>query len=150
MGKIATVTVTDKYRAIRMGSSELGETNDCAVVAIAIACNVTYAEAHAELERLGRRRRRGTFMHHTEQAVAKFGKKLERVEPRSFLDTYPGVHKGTHHVTTHHPRRFPQCFDKNKTYLFRTSRHILAVTGGVVHDWTINTAKRVIQIYEVK
>ena len=149
MAKIHSTSYASDYSNMRAQSCAMNENNDCAVVALAIVCNVSYAVAHAELKKLGRKDRKGTFFHHTAQAVKNLGKSLQYVSARSFIDTYPGVHKNLKHVTTHHPRRFNKCFDPSKTYLFQTRRHILAVKNGETKDWTVNKAKQVVAIHEV-
>ena len=149
MARMHMTSMPDQYQILRKGSFAKNETNDCAVVALAIVCDLPYEVAHAELKRLGRKDRRETLYSLTFQAVKNLGKTVNFVPSYEFIRTYPGVHAKLKHVTTHHPRRFPKCFDKSKTYLWQVRGHILAVKGGEVLDWSINKSKQVHSIYEV-
>ncbi len=149
MAKMHKTTVPDAYTEIRKSAFGKNETNDCAVVAVAIVCGVSYDVAHEELSRQGRKHRKGTYFSQTQAAIKNLGKQLRFVPSQDFIRTYPGVHAKLKHVTTHHPRRFAKCFDKSKTYLFQVPGHILAVKEGVVVDWSINKSKQVHSIYEV-
>jgi hypothetical protein len=146
---IKKTNMTSLYNELRVDSARFLERNDCAVVAVAAVAGVSYAEAHRALEAQGRRKGQGTYMWQTENALKALGKKMTQLNLRTFIDQYPGVHRNLKNVTTHHPRRFPKVFDPNKRYLFRTARHILAVMGGEVNDWTVNRAMQVVTIHEV-
>jgi len=149
MPAIEKTSMPSQYLEVRKGSFGKNENNDCAVVAVAIVCGVSYDVAHAELKRCGRKDRQGTYNSITQQAVKNLGKELKFIPSHEFIRTYPGVHSKLRHVTTHHPRRFPKSFDKSKTYLWSVRGHILAVKDGTVIDWSINKAKHVYSIYEV-
>ena len=49
----------NEYKKLREIGDENGETNDCAVIAIAATCNVSYAESHKAFEKAGRKNRQG-------------------------------------------------------------------------------------------
>lgn len=149
MAKMHFTSLSQDYTALSSERSAMGENNDCAVVAVSIVCNVPYSVAHAALKKAGRKDRHGTFPYQTYAAIESLGKKLRAVNPREIIDTYPGVHKNLKHVTTHHPRRFSKSFSQGKVYLFSVRRHILAVKGDTVHDWSINKSKQVLLIFEV-
>lgn len=149
MPKIHSTSLSNDYAAMRDDRRALNETNDCAVVALALVADVTYPVAHETLRQVGRKPRRGTYVVHTLEALKRLGKNYRMIMSRDLINTYPGVHKNLRHVTSHHPRRFPKTFSDNKTYLFVTSRHILAVKGNTVHDWSINKSLQVQTIYEI-
>lgn len=149
MARISHKTKALDYVAMRNASARYNEHNDCAVVALAVACNVEYEEAHAALAKQGRRNRRGTFFHHTVAAVKTLGFELEPINPRDFIDRYPGQQKTLKNVTTHHPDRFPKVWADGNTYLIQTDRHILAVKDGVNCDWTRGRAMRAKAIHKV-
>jgi hypothetical protein len=148
--KIKRTATSPLYQSLRSESYRLGERNDCSVVAVAAVCGVSYADAHAALAKRGRKHKRGVYNSIIIDAVLGFSKTLERIDPKSIISSYPGIHKTLQNVTTHHPRRFPGSFNPSKCYLLFIKGHVLAVMGGEVNDWTINKAKRVIAIYEVK
>ena len=59
MPAIEKTSMPSQYLEVRKGSFGKNENNDCAVVAVAIVCGVSYDVAHAELKRCGRKDRKG-------------------------------------------------------------------------------------------
>ncbi len=135
------------YAQVRAGSEHIKEKADCAVVAVAAAAGIPYAEAHALMSAEGRKPRRGTPMFITESVMAGLGFKMVRVPASTFIQRYPKAHQILAGVTTHHPDRFNKIWKDGNTYMFRTRRHILTVRNGINCDWTRGTAKRVEEIY---
>ncbi len=150
MPAIKKIGYTNIFSQINERSRENGETNDCAVKAVSIAARVTYSAALNELTLRGRKARTGTYTHDIITALRTFGKTVTAIDPRSIIDTYPSPHnvKATC-ITTHHPRRFAKAWPKG-TYLLFVKRHVAAVVDGELHDWTVNSAKKVIAIYKVE
>lgn len=130
-------------------SASSDERADCAVIAVAAACNRPYGEVKALMARLGRKANRGTNFHITEAAIRELGMKLTVVSPRKFIDRYPGNHRNHRNVTTHHPDRFPRVWMDGKTYLLKTPSHILCIKNGRNLDWTRGRSFRAKTIYEV-
>lgn len=150
MARIKAIPFSKTYDDVRAVSRLNNEHNDCAVVAVSIAADVSYEKALAVLTIHGRKPRRGTPVWVTERAMEELGFNLIRIDPKDFIKrNYRGAFARLKNVTTHHPRRHPVAWDANKRYMLRTRSHILAVKGGKVRDWTINRALRVETIYEV-
>jgi len=154
MARIERMNLSSKFTQLTEDSRFLGETNDCGVKAVALACDVPYAEAYVKLKRLGRRDRKGTPWAMIRRAIEEFGFEIKTWttwEQRQLIDTYPGVHKNLHQITTHHPRRFPKAWAplKEKRLLLGVHKHVAAFRDGEVIDWTVNSAKRVWMILEV-
>jgi hypothetical protein len=151
MAKINTShSVNDpRYTAIREASAAAKENNDCSVVAIAAACDISYDDAHKAMKAEGRKDRQGALTSDILKAVKAVGFKAKKVDPQKFIKQYPGVHSTLKGVTTHHMDRFPKAWDDGKTYLLFTKRHIGAVVAGVNIDWTKGSSKRAVAIYEV-
>jgi hypothetical protein len=139
----------NEFVELSVESRKFGETNDCAVKAVALVCNVPYATAHATLKALGRKDRKGTWSNQYMTAVKQLGKTMVRVNERDLIAKYPSPHNNLRSVTSHHPRRFAKAWDKNKVYFMITSRHAFAVVNGETKDWSINKSLRVRWIYEV-
>jgi hypothetical protein len=142
------------YLATRMDSLSNGERSDCSVVAISLACDVSYQRAHASLAALGRKSKRGTPRDFTIRAVKDFGYELRKWSLQEMIDVvrdYPGVHAQLHGITSHHLRRFPRAWEKRSrgTLLLFSNRHVLCAKAGVVLDWSINNALRIREIYDV-
>lgn len=124
--------MTDLYEGARAESQALREKDDCAVVAMTIATGLPYADVHLTFAACGRRARRRTPMYITDWAAERLGVRLTRVPfPRSTL------------------RTIGDRLDPLKTYLVRTSGHIVCVEGGRVHDWAAGSLRRVRSVWEV-
>lgn len=151
MARPAQLDKSDEYAAIRRDSYAHGEGNDCAVVALAVACGVAYAVAREALAAAGRKTGKGTYFAQTEVALAALGFRAEQVSTARFVqERYPRAFAAKQvKITTHHADRFPGVFQKGETFLMRTQGHILCVKDGVNHDWTRGKAKQVILMYRV-
>lgn len=103
------------------------ETNDCAVKAIAIACDVPYPVAHKTLKQLGRRGRCGTRNVMINEAFKALGFKMEIIpHTAKTVKTLPkdsAVQKGY--------------------FVALVPQHILAIIDGKVEDWSDGSARRV-------
>jgi hypothetical protein len=142
-------TIDPRYTKIREASAAMGENNDCSVVAIAAACGIPYEKAHAAMAARGRKNGKGAYSPDVEAAVGDLGFETKHIDPQSFINKYPGVHKGLKSVTTHHMDRFKQVWDDGNSYLLFTARHVGAVVDGVNVDWTKGRAKRVVELIQV-
>jgi hypothetical protein len=153
MAKLTKTSLPTEYQEIRKASSAMNEQNDCSVVAIAIACGVSYEVAHAALKKAGRIDRHGTYRWHSKAAIESLGFKVRAwnyQEKRAMISRYPGVHSKLQSITTHHMRRFPQAWaDCHPNLIVASSRHMLAIKDGVVRDWSINNAMRLQDIWEI-
>jgi hypothetical protein len=155
MARIHSTSYSTAFSAQMSESRLFGETNDCAVKAVALACEVDYATAHAMLKKNGRKDRKGTYRHTTRRSVEELGCTIRvwsHREHKDVIASYPKAHQILKNITTHHPRRFAKRWaqaDLNKTYLFFCSRHVAVVKAGQLHDWTVNSAKPVLEIWEI-
>ncbi len=150
MPAIKKVSFTQVFTQLNTESYRNHENNDCAVKAVAVVAGVSYEAAKAELAKRGRKDRKGAYTHDILFAVRFFGKTVEAVDMRTVIARYPSPHRDVlKGVTTHHPRRFAKVWPKGKFLLFIT-RHVAACVDGELHDWTVNSAKRVQYMYEVK
>lgn len=129
------------------------ENNDCSVKAIAIACGVSYSEAHSACRAAGRTNRNGTPISVSARAIESLGFTIRTVtslEQRAIVNRYPGVHRNLQSITTHHPNRFPQAWaDAHPNMIWVTANHMLAVKDGQVIDWSNSKAMRVLLIWEI-
>lgn len=150
MPAIRKVSYTTVFTQLNETSAAMGETNDCSVKAVALVANVSYAQAHEALKQRGRKERKGAYTHDIIAAVRATGKEVTLVDQRSIIANYPSPHRDVlKGLTTHHPRRFNKAWPKGR-YLMFVKRHVAAVIDGELHDWTVNKAKRVQALYEVK
>lgn len=102
-----------------------GESNDCAVRALAVAACVDYGVAHAACSAHGRKPGRGTELHIIEAAARDLAPTARRVP---WEDVRRGVDR-QHTIASFaaaHPRGH---------FVVWSMTHALAVCDGIVHDW---------------
>ena len=121
------------YAAMSVTSAMRGERNDCAVIALALATGVGYAEAHAALAAQGRRNGQGTYQGQQFRALAALGFKAERVELS--VKTTKAIAKGA-------------AVPAGALWVY-TRRHVSAVINGVVEDWAASRSKRITEAYSI-
>jgi len=160
MGIIAKTQPSKPYRNRRQISKDMNERKDCAVIAVSIACQVTYQVAHAALKTAGRRNRCGTKNTKVRKAIEALGFKVRewsRTEYNTMLKSYglpPSKRYTT--ITTHHPRQTSQgggvsdaWQDVHPNILFVTCNHIGAFRNHKLQDWSINNALYVKWVWEI-
>lgn len=141
-------TEFNKAREISRRDSE--DLNDCAVLALSLVTGEPYATVSAALSAYGRKKGQGTPNWMSRKYLKDSGFVLVRENIQNIIQTYPRPHCDVlKNFTTHHPRRFPGCVDPNKKYLAYTRGHVLAIIGGIVQDWSINSSLRVCKLYNV-
>lgn len=145
---------TDESKMYCKTSSEarlLGDANFCIPLAVSLVTDVPYAEVNKLMLEMGRKFGKGTYCHVTEKVLDALGFKQERVDIGEVIARFPKPHcNALKNLTTHHPRRFPGCLDPNKRYLAYTQGHALAITGGEVHDWSVNRSLRIYRLETVE
>jgi len=160
MGYIAKTETSKPYRNRRQVSADMNEKKDCSVIAISIACQVTYQQAHAALKEAGRRNRCGVRNAIILEAIEALGYKVRkwtRKEYNDMLKSYGmSPSKRYRYITTHHPRQTSQGDGPAEAWsqvhpniLFVTSKHIGAFRNHVLQDWSINNALYVQWVLEV-
>ena len=108
------------YKSCSATSDTFNETNDCAVRALAIACNQPYMKAHTLLSGRGRINRQGTYAPQYIGALSDLGFRGVHV-PRTTAKTISSLHKQ---------------LDPTKRYIVEVSGHLLAYVNGTIEDWT--------------
>ena len=125
-----------KWNDLVAASGEYKERNDCSVKALAIACDVSYEKAHAELKEAGRKKGRGVYMSACHTAAKELG--FELVEEK-----FPGK-------TVVTLERDLKRYGGGRSYFIHVTGHFLAFNGKEVVDWSKDTRKRVRTVYRVK
>lgn len=142
--------ITETHKKMNAETIANGENNDCAIRAIALATGTEYRTVKAKLAEAGRKPRRGTYSHQSFAVLGDLGFKATLVNPRTFIDRYPGIHATHKNVTTHHPARFNKVWKDGKTYLMQVKGHILCVKDGENQDWSAANNMRATAIWEIK
>ena len=121
-------------------SENYREHNDCAVKAIAAACDVSYGKAHRTLSKHGRQHRRGSSLMMIQGA----------------LDALYGINTPIKHAFDHDGvgltlNRFRKAFASG-TYIVCTASHAVCVREGELIDWTAEGPgrRKVAQVFKIK
>lgn len=120
------------YAKIDEASRRYGERLDCVARSIAVACGVTYEEAHAMLTKCGRKRRSRTKDHVTRRALRLLGFAMVQ---------YPVKGRTVRTVE----RELPV----GRRFIVRVNGHMLPVRGGKVWDWSAGRLFRVREVLEI-
>lgn len=125
----------NKYQKMKEQSLRMNESNDCAVIATALACNVPYKKAHALYKKHGRRDRDGAYIDTTYRVVRELGYRLvisRRFKAKTGITLSREV-KGT-----------------SGRYIAWMTTHLAAVVTGELQDWTQGSRKRVNAVFKVE
>jgi len=134
------MTPYELYEKVMETSNEFFERNDCAVKALAIATGEGYEMAHYALECQGRKPRDGTFIWQTLDALESLGYTWERIDATQ-IPARTGL--TLNRLLTEKPGAFPD------RYIVSYSRHLGAVAGSEVLDWSKNRRKRIVCMYKI-
>lgn len=124
---------SDRYKELKAASDKMRETKDCAVMAVAVAGDLTYEDAHCLMELCGRKPRTGTHYWSTCKALKFLDIKTEdctelfKMMGAKTVRTLGRVMRGR----------------KGVSYLVRTSHHIFTVKDGEICDWTEGRLHRI-------
>ena len=155
----------DTYKKIKVESRKMGESNDCAVVAMSIACDVPYEYAHEAIALQGRKVRRGTDRFQWKEAVRSVGGSIKgityfhrtNIKSKNNLPEYSSSMRedGSYQVHVYVPytvtmNHILKFVHPHKRYMVSIRDHVLAIVNGKVEDWTANSKRRVWDITEVE
>ena len=153
MARIKRVGFTQTFEQLSAAQRAVGDQNDCTVKAMVVLTGKPYAEVHAAFAAAGRKTGRGASFEVQKAAAAKLGFRLVRQPYKminEIISQYPGAHSRLQSITTHHPRRFAKVWAKQPPMMFHVSGHVAAFKDGVLHDWSVNSARRVIDLWTVE
>lgn len=125
------------------------ERNDCAVRALAIACDVSYDEAHSACAAAGRKWRSGIRLDQIIAAGRKLGFEIRLFndkEASDFADALNSNRVPVGSITLRHPAKYPGVWKDGRSYILSTARHVAPCVNGAVIDEFANTKRRVLEI----
>jgi len=153
---------TQTARTLAFAAEMEGDSRFCGVVAVAVAADLDYPTAAAEMRKAGRHKNEGSHGQSYLRALHNLGFKTEKirrygdpVEVVTGEDTVgPGSPLLGGYVTAgvRTPVTLKQALVKHKdngTYLVLYSRHIACVKNTLFHDWTGGRRHRINEIWRV-
>ena len=134
---------------LRVASNRYGETNDCTVLALAAAGNVTYEEAHAALKKHGRKNRKGpkaqtvivngqrhVGCHAFQEACRELGIGFRVMASEEF--------DAKTMTTAERDRKL-----SNGRFVAYVRGHVAAIVDGTVVDWTQGRRHRIRSVWQL-
>ena len=123
--------VNGEYVRLNEISDMLNEANDCSVISLAAALDITYKKAHEHFEIAGRKKGRGVSTNTTMKALWNSGVKFRTHSSRNIMRE--SNYKYSKTLT------FNNCvkiLDKSKKYIIIGREHMAALKYGQVVDWS--------------
>jgi len=131
---------TTLFQKMLQASEAMGETDDCAVISVAIVGGLTYKDAHNLLERAGRKPRESTDIDQAHQSL-----KLLNINTKDVTKQYRDT-LGAKTIRT----LGRVIADRKGIYLAYTYDHIMAVKDGIIHDWLDGSLHRIIRVEKLR
>jgi hypothetical protein len=150
------IKMSDEFKSLKSSGRSLGETNDCAVIALAVVTSRSYAECHKVLADLGRKPRKGTFRYMQEQAlnilgfkfVCHYTKFISSDFKKKIIDSYPETYNPKN-LTVKQISMFPKAWSHYDSLMVFTDRHVSGVKNGKVCDWAEDKSKHIQSVWVV-
>jgi hypothetical protein len=130
---------------VEQASTQLGETNDCSVRALALVLDVSYETAHQALAVAGRARRDGVSLYAVEAAARSLGFQVRRRYSAARLRLETGA---TCRITTADPGLEPEAWAHLPDMMLSCPEHVAAFVGGRVEDWTSDRNAPILEALE--
>lgn len=127
---------TSLYDKVCLKSKELGENNDCSVIAIAIAADLDYMAVHKVLARLGRKAGSGCSSY------------LIRKTLQTLDVPYIERHLRQKNTNKYTPKTIELALPKGK-HICNCYGHVFALVNGVVQDWTQGRNHHIKSVYTI-
>lgn len=150
---VINTNLPKEYQELQQSSINARERNDCTVKALSIATGMPYDEAHSLCAAHGRMPRKGMQRNAITGLIAaellRRGKKLDRKTVSEMKERcHNALNKSLKkHLTLNQMAQTPSIF-KGK-WLVCVRRHILVVEDGKALDWTVDSARRVEEMWQI-
>ncbi len=137
----------NRYKSLNAQAKAMQDKNCCGVIAVAVALNSDYKTAYGMCAKVGRKHKSGMYTYEILHALKLAGKTVTKLDKQSILFE---VNRPNYKVKTLTNNNFKMSETyQNGTYLVFNCDHVAAVKNGVTHDWSVNKAKKVINVYAV-
>ena len=131
-------------------SNSLKETNDCALIATAIATDVPYEQVHEMYKKAGRRKGSGVTEMKMKMVLDALGFKVTVTRPKQKI---PRTRRGTgekyFHEKNYTWKSILKHTVKNRIYILQSRNHAAAVKNNVVEDYSVGK-RRVNSLWEIE
>jgi hypothetical protein len=138
----------EEYVKMRKRGDKVGDTNDCSVIATALAADISYDEARKLYKAAGRQDRNGVSCLQIDRAMDRLSSghrvKSKRYEMEDMIPLYENIYAKT--LTFNN---ISKVLDKEKRYVVIGVDHMAAFRDGRIADWSEGTKRHVKNIYEI-
>jgi len=136
------------YNDMLTYSKSINEENDCAIIALSAVTHTSYAIIHKKFQELGRETGNTVPFKNIKIVIESMGFKLERINPYSFIHSYPRSYNPKH-ITPNQIDKFNHLW-KDNDYLCLCTGHIFTVLHGDIIDWTKGRKHHIKYIFRVR
>ena len=137
----------NRYEELKAYAQNMGDTNFCSVIAVAVIMNLDYKKAYRLCAKFGRKHGKGM---HTYDILKLL--RLNNIEYKDLLiqRVLETVDRPNYRVKTLTTNNFKMSKLYNKgSYLMFVNGHVAAVKNGVTHDWSENRAKKIQLLFAI-
>lgn len=130
---------SELYAGMEARSKAMGETNDCAVIAVAIVTGTPYERVHEIMRSHGRRKKAGVSLGPILKTLRSLGYRApfrSQAVDQAIVEMRTQKNYRVRNLTTRQLAMFPELFRDWERCLVNTSSHILAMTDGKIHDFS--------------
>jgi ribulose 1,5-bisphosphate carboxylase large subunit-like protein len=143
MARVKPEDIHPAYKTMQVKSDSYEETNDCSVVATAIAAGISYDKARHMYRRAGRLKGRGVNYEMIDSVLSTIGSQRLPFQIRLHLVEH---RNGGRALTFNN---VVKVLDDSKRYIIVGKDHMVACLDGRIADWSEGTRYRVENIYEI-
>ena len=136
----------------RVGRTNHNESNDCSVIAIAVATGLDYDTCHAALAKQGRRRGQGAYTIQMIKAVNDLGFEMTwdyNIEDNARKELSEKYNVNNKWFSPHVVKKYELESLKVGGQIWMTRGHAIGVMDGIVNDWTEEKLRKVNAIFRV-
>jgi hypothetical protein len=148
MAKVSEEKRHEEYIKMRKRGDDVGDTNDCSVIATALATDISYDDSRKLYKDVGRKDGRGVSCLQIDRAMDRLFSghrvKSKRYETEDMLPLYESIHAKT--LTFNNVSKV---LDREKKYVVVGVDHMVAFKDGRIADWSEGTKRHVKNIYEI-
>lgn len=138
--------MSQRYNKAKRSRLAKGDTNNCSVIALSIACRVPYNKAHTACAQVGRKNGRGLHTFAIIKAAELLGCEVTRIVNR-------GNEVGNCRLTQPNGSRYTAKTVGKKAkagyFLAFVSGHVFSVVNSQVEDWTEGRRHNIKSLYRV-
>jgi len=148
MARVSEERRHGEYVKMRKRGDDVGDTNDCSIIATALAADISYDDSRELYKAVGRKDGKGVSYLQIDRAMDRLSSghrvKSKKYEIEDMLPLYESIHAKT--LTFNNITRVLR---RDTKYIVIGVAHMVAFKDGRIADWSEGTKQHVKDIYEI-